>query len=281
MTDLLRLLRHLVIGLAAATAILVPLWFVATAFGGKFGLWTPLDAFRHVLTFAGLPGFGGGFLLPLTLGLGVAALLIAITFRIVFGRANAPGAGGFVAAIAAIAVGGVPMGLVAFGGDARSDIPPIHDITTDTANPPEFSGAMVERRERDGAENTVDYASKVDPRSQRPLPEVQAEAYPGVQPIETSVEPALAYRAALEAAREMSWRVTTASPEALMFEGTAESFWFGFKDDVVVRVTALDEGGARIDARSVSRVGVSDLGANAARLEAFSERVRSSLGEAS
>lgn len=281
MTNLLRTLRHLVIGLAAAAAILVPLWFVVTAFGGKFGLWTQLDAFRHILTNAGLPGFGGGLVLPVTLGLGVAALLVTIVFRIVFGRANAPGAGGFVAAAAAIAVGGAPMALIVLGAESRSDIPPIHDITTDTANPPQFSAAMVERRELDGALNSVEYATKVDPRSDRPLPEVQAEAYPDVQPVETTVDPELAYRAALEAAREMGWRITTASPEALMFEGTAETFWFGFKDDVVVRVTALDEGGARIDARSVSRVGVSDLGANAARLEAFAERIQTSLGEAS
>jgi uncharacterized protein (DUF1499 family) len=278
MMNLLRILRHLVIGLAGTAAIAIPLWFVITAFGGKFGAWAPLDAFRHILSFAGLPGFGGGFLLPLALGLGIAALAVSIGFRIAFGRSNAPGAGGFIAGVAAIAVGGVPMAMVVLGQDARSDIPPIHDISTDTANPPEFSAAMVERREIDGATNSVDYASKVDPRSQRPLPEVQAEAYPQVQPIEVAVEPELAYRAALGAAREMGWRVTTASESALMFEGTAETFWFGFKDDVVVRVTET-EGGSRIDARSVSRVGVSDLGANAARLEAFSERVRASLGQ--
>jgi uncharacterized protein (DUF1499 family) len=93
------------------------------------------------------------------------------------------------------------------------------------------------------------------------------------------VEPELAYRAALNVAREMGWRITTASEDALMFEGTAETFWLGFKDDVVVRVTALDGGGSRIDARSVSRVGISDLGANAARLATFSDRITSSLGE--
>jgi len=278
MMNLLRIVRHLVVGLAAAAAILVPLWFVITAFGGKFGAWTPIAAFRHILTFAGLPGFGGGLVLPLTLGLGVAALLVAIIFRIAFGRANAPGAGGIIAGVAAIAVGGAPMALVVLGADARSDIPPIHDISTDTENPPQFSASMVERREVSGATNSVDYASKVDPRSQRPLPAVQAEAYPEVQPIEVAVEPVLAYRAAVGAAREMGWRVTTASEDALMFEGTAETFWFGFKDDVVVRVTET-EGGARIDARSVSRVGVSDLGANAARLQAFSERLQSSLGD--
>jgi len=271
MMNLLRILRHLVIGLAATAAIGVPLWFLITAFGGKFGLWTPLEAFRHV---AG----NASTVLPAAAILGAVALVLAIVYRLVFGRANAPGAGGYVAGVAAIAVG---VGGILYAQSVREmagEIPPIHDISTDTANPPAFSAAMVERREVDGATNSVDYASKVDPRSERPLPEVQAEAYPDIQPIEVAVEPALAYRAALGAAREMGWRVTTASDEAMMFEGTAETFWFGFKDDVVVRVTET-EGGSRIDARSVSRVGVSDLGANAARLEAFAERVRASLGQ--
>jgi len=271
MMNLLRILRHLVIGLAGAAALAIPLWFVITAFGGKFGVWTPLDAFRHVTGMAGM-------LLPAALILGAAALLLAIVYRFVFGRGNAPGVGGYVAAIAAIAVGGGGLLYAQSVRQMAGEIPPIHDISTDTANPPEFSAAMVERREIDGATNSLDYASKVDPRSQRPLPQVQAEAYPGVQPIEVAVEPELAYRASLGAAREMGWRIATTSDAALMFEGTAETFWFGFKDDVVVRVTET-ESGSRIDARSVSRVGVSDLGANAARLEAFAERVRASLGQ--
>lgn len=271
MKTLFRIIRHIVVGLAAAAALLVPAWFVVTAFGGKFGAWTPLDAFLHVRSYAGM-------LLPASLALGVLALVVAIVFRLVFGKSNAPGAGGYVAALAAIAVGGGGILYAQSIRELAGEVPPIHDISTDTANPPAFSAAMIERRELDGARNSVDYASKVDPRSQRPLPEVQAEAYPDIQPIVVDVEPELAYRAALEAGREMGWRVTTASDEALMFEGTAETFWFGFRDDVVVRVTATEDGGARIDARSVSRVGVSDLGANAARLSAFSERVRASLG---
>jgi uncharacterized protein (DUF1499 family) len=53
-----------------------------------------------------------------------------------------------------------------------------------------------------------------------------------------------------------------------LVEATATTFWFGFKDDVVVRVVA-NAAGSRIDIRSVSRVGQSDIGANAARIEKF------------
>ena len=272
MMAIFRIIRHLVVGLAATIAIAIPLWFVGTAFGGKFGLWAPYDAFVHVYTFAGM-------LLPAALILGVLALIVAIAFRFIFGRANAPGPGGYVAGIAALVVGAGGVLYAQSVQTLNAEVPPIHDITTDTLDPPVFSAALIERRERDNARNSVDYASKIDPRSERPLPEVQAEAYPDVQPIVTSVEPLLAYNAALGAAREMGWRIATQSDETLTFEGTVETFWFGFKDDVVVRVTATEDGGSRIDARSVSRVGVSDLGANAARLEAFAARVRSSLGQ--
>lgn len=261
----------MIVGLAAFLAMGVPLWFAAAGQGTKYGLW---DYGFGLLTMT----FNiGPMLLFAALGMGVLALVLLIIYRFVFGAANAPGIGGWVAAVCAILVGA---GGLYYANSVRTmagEIPPIHDISTDTANPPQFTAALIERR---GAEsNSVDYASKVDPRSQRPLPEVQAEAYPEIQPIELSIEADLVYRAALNTARDLGWKVGTESERAMMFEATDTTFWFGFKDDVVVRVTALETGGTRVDARSVSRVGVSDLGANAARLEAFETRLRSSLGE--
>ncbi len=274
MSGIFRTIRHIVIALAGVAAAVTPLWFAAAGLGTRFGLWE-YSFGLGTMTFSWGPP-----LLFTTVGLGGGALVLAIIYRLLFGQSNAPGAGGYVAAVAALAVGGAGLWYADSVRTTAQTLPPIHDITTDTANPPQFSAAMIERREDDGARNSVDYASKIDPRSERPLPQVQAEAYPDIQPIMTGAEPLLAYRAALGAARELGWRVTTASEDALMFEGTSTTFWYGFKDDVVVRVTELEQGGSRIDARSVSRVGVSDLGANAARLRAFSERVRSSLGEA-
>ncbi|MCP2678513.1 DUF1499 domain-containing protein [Maricaulaceae bacterium NA33B04] len=273
MSEIIRLIRNIVVGLAGAAAIFAPIWFAAAGLGSRFGLWE-WQFGLSTMTF----GWGPNILFA-TVGLGGVALLISVISRLVFEQSNAPGVGAYVASVAALIIGGSGLWYADGVRTTARTLPPIHDITTDTANPPQFSAAMVERREVDGASNSVDYASKVDPRSERPLPEVQAEAYPQIQPIVTSAEPELAYRAALGVARELGWRVTTTSDEAMMFEGTAETFWFGFKDDVVVRVTALNDGGAQIDARSTSRVGVSDLGANAARLENFSERLRSSLGD--
>lgn len=280
MMGALRIFRHIVVGLAATLAIIAPLWFIGTTMGGKFGFWTPLESFAHVRSMA-------ENLVIAALALGGAALLLAIAYRIAFGRANAPGVGGYVAGIACLIIGGSGVYLGQSLSATFNAVPPIHDISTDTVNPPQFSASMVQRRERDDARNSVDYASKTVPEfgdahpqwAGRPLADVQREAFPEVQSIETGVTPDLAYEAALEVAREMGWRIATESQDALMFEGTDETFWFGFRDDVVVRVTDSDEGGAVVDLRSVSRVGASDLGANAARIVAFTEHLRSSLGE--
>ncbi|MEQ8404238.1 MAG: DUF1499 domain-containing protein [Oceanicaulis sp.] len=272
MQTIFRTIRHLVVGLAAAAAIGLPLWFVVTAFGGKFGLWTPLEAFIHVRSFAGV-------FLPATAGLGVAALIVAVLFRLVFGAKNAPGPGGYIAGVAAIVVGAGGILYAQSVRDLAGSVPPIHDITTDTQNPPQFTQALIDRRTQDGARNSVDYASKTNPADDRPLPQVQAQHYPEITPIELPVSADLAYQAALSTARDRGWTVSTASEAAGMFEATATTFWFGFKDDVVVRVTDTGLESARVDVRSVSRVGMSDLGANAARISAFSEDLRDSVGE--
>jgi uncharacterized protein (DUF1499 family) len=66
----------------------------------------------------------------------------------------------------------------------------------------------------------------------------------------------------------MGWEIVAADAAAGRIEATDTTFWFGFKDDVVIRVEA-DGAGSRIDVRSVSRVGVGDVGANARRIRAY------------
>ena len=74
-------------------------------------------------------------------------------------------------------------------------------------------------------------------------------------------------------ARDLGWEIVEASPSEGRIEATARTFWFGFKDDVVVRVTPSGDG-SRIDVRSVSRVGKSDVGANAKRIRTYLERLQ-------
>ena len=144
---------------------------------------------------------------------------------------------------------------------ARS-VPPIHDITTDTENPPQFVAILPLRRE---ASNPTEYGG----------PEVAAQqrsGYPDLAPVLLPVVPGTAFERALKAARKMSWQIVAANLEEKRIEATDTTFWFGFKDDIVVRITLAGEG-SRIDIRSVSRVGKGDVGTNARRIGKFLERL--------
>ncbi len=153
-----------------------------------------------------------------------------------------------------VAVVGIPG---AYMLKARS-VPAIHDITTDWENPPAFSAIAPLRR---GAPNPVEYQGAT-------IAEQQRKGYPDIQPMSLDLPAGPAFERALEAAREMGWEIVDANPAQGRIEATATTFWFGFKDDVVVRVSATDSG-SRIDVRSLSRVGRSDVGANAARIRAY------------
>jgi uncharacterized protein (DUF1499 family) len=141
-------------------------------------------------------------------------------------------------------------------------VPPIHDITTDTANPPEF---VAIRPLRADAPNPVEYPGEEVARQQQ-------EAYPDVRGHYLDQPPAEAFARALEAARAMRWAIVDAEPDEGRIEATATTFWYGFKDDVVVRVTPRGDG-SLIDVRSASRVGRSDAGTNAKRIRTYLDRL--------
>ena len=85
--------------------------------------------------------------------------------------------------------------------------------------------------------------------------------------------PDAAFKRALNAARDLGWQIVAATPDQRRIEATDTTLWFGFKDDIVVRITPTD-GGSRIDVRSVSRLGQGDLGKNAARIRAYLQRLK-------
>jgi uncharacterized protein (DUF1499 family) len=82
------------------------------------------------------------------------------------------------------------------------------------------------------------------------------------------VPPPRALQLAERAARAMGWDIVAVAPDDLRIEATDTTLLFGFKDDVVIRVTA-NGNGSRVDARSLSRIGGSDLGTNAKRIRSF------------
>ena len=157
-----------------------------------------------------------------------------------------------VALAAAVVVGAFPLAALFSGGGA----PPIHDITTDIDDPPAFVAAVPLN-----TPGRTDYDPAVS--------EQQRAAYPDLAPARLTAAPAEAFDRALAVVREMGWELLADDAGALRIEATDRSFWFGFPDDVVVRVAPDGETGSRVDVRSLSRVGGGDLGINARRVRAF------------
>jgi uncharacterized protein (DUF1499 family) len=163
-----------------------------------------------------------------------------------------------LAAAAGLAAFAIPAAIIAGG----RNVPPIHDITTDTANPPQF--VAIDAAVRGADTNTTSY----DPR----LAAIQAKGYAGLRPLVVADPPAQAFDKALAAARARGWAIV-ASEAPTRIEATDTVPWWGFKDDIVVRLTP-EGAGTRIDVRSVSRVGESDLGVNANRISGYLNKVR-------
>jgi uncharacterized protein (DUF1499 family) len=116
--------------------------------------------------------------------------------------------------------------------------------------------------------NPVDYeGAKVS--------DLQRKAYPDIGPFDLAVARDAAFDRALEAARQMGWSIVAADKTAGRIEASEKSRWFGFTDDIVVRVIA-EEGGSRVDVRSVSRQGRGDFGVNAARVRHYLQALKAS-----
>ena len=145
----------------------------------------------------------------------------------------------------------IPVAIIADGSSA----PAIHDITTDTANPPQF--VAVTPVLRGAGSNPVTY----DP-ADAPL---QAKAFAAVRPLVLVDAPAAAFDKAMAAVKQQGWDIVAADAATGRIEATDTVPWWGFKDDIVVRLTP-EGSGTKVDVRSKSRVGKGDLGVNAKRI---------------
>lgn len=144
------------------------------------------------------------------------------------------------------------------------DNPAIHDISTDPANPPQF--VAITPGLRGSGANTLVY----DPATAT----AQQAAYPAVKPMMLAMPMDEAFRKALASVQARGWQIVAAVPAEGRIEATATAPWWGFKDDVVLRLTPLGEA-TRVDMRSVSRVGQGDFGANAKRIETLATAIKS------
>jgi hypothetical protein len=142
--------------------------------------------------------------------------------------------------------------------------PPIHDVSTDTMNPPEYVAILPLRA---NAPNTTVYGGSEGMTHER-LAQLQTEAFPDLKTLTIAEPPEQVFARALAAVEELGWELVAAVPEEGRIEATDTTFWFRFKDDVVIRIRPSGSGSI-IDARSLSRVGGGDAGTNARRLRAF------------
>lgn len=171
--------------------------------------------------------------------------------------------GGTAALVVALVVGLVVAYVPWQGMRTARSVPPIHDISTDTVQPPAFVEVLPLRAD---ASNPSDYPGEDVAAQQR-------AAYPDLQPLRLEVGADAAFDRALAAAESMGWEIVAADKPSGRIEATDTTFWFGFKDDVVVRVQG-DAGASVIDVRSVSRVGQSDVGKNAQRIRAYLAKIQ-------
>ena len=209
-----------------------------------------------------------GYEMPLA-GLAAAALLglIAVVLSLAGLIGVLRGRHGGAAAILGIVLGVIAAAPVGSTFVLGRGVPRIHDITTDLANPPQFVLVVGLRK---GAPNSLDRATPPD------LADQQKKAYPDLVTLTLDEPPSKVYMAALATAKDMGWTLDGSTPEKGLIEATAVTKLIGFKDDVAIRITEKD-GGSAVDLRSVSRVGVSDLGANAKRIRALLDALKTRL----
>lgn len=207
-------------------------------------------------TRAGLwPFFVGFALLAFSLLLG----LVGASLSLVAGFKTGQWPIAVVGIVVGLAVVSVPSALVLSARGA----PPIHDITTDPDDPPPFVAILPLRA---SAPNPPEYGGAE-------VTEQQRRAYPDIQPLLLQADPRQAFDRASAVVRDLGWEVVAMDRESGRIEAVDTTFWFGFKDDVVLRVRGTPTG-TRIDIRSKSRVGRGDIGTNARRVRELLRRLQ-------
>ncbi|MFU8813257.1 MAG: DUF1499 domain-containing protein [Balneolaceae bacterium] len=220
---------------------LAVLFFVMSGYGYQWGIWGLGTAFT-VLRYSAYTAIG---------------LLLAMTIMLFVAK----GEGGKVMTrlVLGILLTGAVSATAWYWQNKAQSVPPIHDITTDLQQPPEFV-AMV--RLRADAPNPPEYAGEETAERQR-------EAYPNLAPLLLEADLQDVMDAAIFLVADRGWQLAAINRSDGRIEATEKLAWFGFKDDVVLRFTETEAGETRVDMRSKSRIGRSDIGVNADRIRSF------------
>ena len=172
-----------------------------------------------------------------------------------------------IAALAGITIG-VAAAYVPWNfKQTAGSLPHIHDVSTDTENPPEFVAAAKLRQPGD---HPVAYDGKE-------VADLQHKAYADLAPLMTPASKEKVFEAAKAAFASMGMQLADADMAQGRLEANQTSLLYGFTDDVVVRISSAADG-TKVDVRSKSRVGRSDLGQNAKRIRLFLQKLKANLG---
>jgi hypothetical protein len=246
--------------IAAALAGLAGIGLALLALAAPLGVWLGMWDFRQGFS---MLRSAQPFVMWITIGCAIVTILLLTLGK----RAQLQQSSSLIkiagaATIAAAIAWYVPQSYLPGSGVT---IPPIHDISTDVTNPPAFVDVLPLR-------GTTSNPTVYGTGNAQMTPEVhiqrQQEAYPDMVTQVFSEPVDQVFARALAAVESLGWELVSQVPSEGRIEATDTTFWFRFKDDIVIRIVETPEG-TELDARSTSRVGVSDVGKNTARLRAF------------
>lgn len=224
--------------------------FVLSGFGYQWGVWG--------LSFAmGMLRITAYMLIIL----GIVALL-----SLFFAARSRARTRNFSFAILSLILCGIATGTALYFNHQANTNPPIHDITTDTDNPPSFDAIAPLRAD---APNPPEYAGEETAA-------LQAREFAELITIYLPYPKDRVYDEVVSLIGSRGWDLVAGDHERGKIEATDKLPWFGFKDDVVIRLRS-DNGRTIFDMRSKSRIGGSDLGVNARRISNFTEDLRARL----
>jgi uncharacterized protein (DUF1499 family) len=229
-------------------SITAALVFVLSGYGYQWGIWE----------------LGTGFSLLRYSAYAAIGLMVAGALSIWFLREHGLRAKAY--AVISLILMMVISGTALYWQMQSRSVPPIHDITTDMENPPEFVALL---RLREDAPNPPEYEGEESAEAQR-------EAYPHIEPVYFTADLQDVMDQAVLLIAERGWTLVAINRNEGRIEATEKLAWFGFKDDVVLRFTESDDG-TRVDMRSKSRIGRSDLGVNARRIDRLMRDLQASV----
>lgn len=227
---------------SAACAVLAVLLLLSSGFGARLELW-------HFRT-----GFA---MLKIAAYIGLGCALLALVSGVLAVRKRH--LAGVLLSLAALVLAVLAFAVPYSWKMKAQQYPRIHDISTDLDNPPRFVAILPLRQ------GPVEHGGVM-------IASMQLKAYPDIKTLILPVPKEQAFQSALSAAREMGWEIVAEVPAEGRIEATDTTLWYGFKDDVVIRIVPAGDR-SLLDIRSVSRVGISDVGTNAERIRAFLAKV--------